>query len=95
MSSIDTAAIDEAWDGEPSGVRLRAAPKPPLPLKVLASRYLRARRELEERMDAGERVRVELGDEVYEVVRVADGIAPSGEVRKRGGLRVEPIGGRR
>jgi hypothetical protein len=62
------AAIDAAWDAEPeadepSGVRVRAT-KPPLPLQVVVERFLRARIEAEDRMDAGERVRVELDGEV-------------------------------
>jgi acid stress-induced BolA-like protein IbaG/YrbA len=40
-------------------------------------------------MDAGERVRVEIDGVAYEIVMVADSIARSGEVRRRGGLRVE------
>lgn len=93
-AALDTAEIDGGWDGEPSGVRLRAT-KPPLPLHAVLERYLRARFEGEDRMDAGERVRVEIDGKVYEVVMVADSIALSGEVRRRGGLRVERIGGHR
>lgn len=52
-------------------------------------RYLEARLEAEARMDAGQRVRVELGGEAFEVVMVADRINAAGEIVARGGLRVE------
>lgn len=81
-----TAAIDAGLDDPPSGIRAR---RPPLPLHVVARRYLLARLELEARLDSKERVAVEVDGEVYEVVMVADAIGRDGEVVRRGGIRVE------
>lgn len=83
-----TAAIDAGWDEEPepSGIRAR---RPPLPLQVVARRYLLARMELEARLDSKQRVTVDVDGVVYEVVMVADAIGRDGQVVRRGGIRVE------
>lgn len=82
-----TAAIDAGWDDEPAQSGVRS--KPPLPLQVVARRYLLARLELEARLDSKQRVAVEVDGEAYEIVMVADAIGRNGEVVRRGGLRVE------
>ncbi len=87
--ALDLADIDRAWDEEPSGVRARPQRKPPLPVQALARRYLEARLELEDRLDSGQRVTVELDGDVFEVVRVADRFDGEGKHVARGGLRVE------
>lgn len=87
-SALDTSAVDAAWE-ELSGVRARPQRKPPLPLAVVARRYLEARLELEDRLDSGQRLRVELDGDVFEVVRVADRFDADGRFVARGGLRVE------
>lgn len=88
---IEATKARESTPPEPaSGVRARPVPKkPPFPIQVVAKRYLLARQELEARLDSGERVAVEIDGERLEVVMVADAVSASGEVVRRGGVRVE------
>jgi hypothetical protein len=88
-TALDLATIDASWDDEPSGIRARPQRKPPLPLPVVARRYIEARLELENRLDSGQRLTVEIDGDVYEVVRVADRFDAAGVFVARGGLRME------
>jgi hypothetical protein len=94
LTALDLATIDASWDEEPSGVRARPQRKPPLPVQAMpteavAALYLLTRFELEDRLDSGQRLRVELDGDVFEVVRVADRFDAEGRFVAKGGLRVE------
>ena len=93
-TALSLAEIDASWDDESSGIRARPQRKPPLPLPVVARRYLEARRELEDRLDSGQRLTVDVGGEFVDLVRVADRFDAEGVFVARGGLRVERRGGR-